>query len=86
MSQQYQTVFEKHWAIWNTRLGNSENVRAAAQLSRQINVALAARHHGEPVAWKSLLSTMAVAPGTWSYCLQNSRILERVVSRLRAGL
>jgi glycosyltransferase involved in cell wall biosynthesis len=86
MREQYQSVFDAHWSIWSGRIDRPERVESAARLAREINVALAARHHGEPIAWKRFLSAMAVSPGKWAYCLQNSRIFERVMSRLRARL
>jgi hypothetical protein len=86
MRQQHQIVFDQCWANWRERLAQPERIECAAQLSREINLALAARHHGEPIDWKRLMAAMAVGPGTWSYCLKNSRLVERVVSRLRAGL
>lgn len=84
MNRQYQSVFDRHWAIWADRLLDANRVRSAARLSREINVALAARYHREPVAWRALLSAMTTSISDWSYCLRNSRLVERVASRLRA--
>jgi glycosyltransferase involved in cell wall biosynthesis len=86
MRQQYQTVFDLHWRTWGARVDSPDRVKSAAQLSREINVALAARHHSEPIAWQRFLSAMVVGPGKWTYFLRNSRIFERVVGRLRARL
>jgi len=86
LSEQYQTVFDGHWRLWRDRLAHPRRVAAAARLSREVNVALAARHYGESVAWKPLMCAMAVGPAAWSYFLRNSRIGERALSRLRAGL
>lgn len=86
MRQQYQAVFDAHWPLWRDRLAASGRVAAAARLAREINVGLAARHHGEAVDWSNLSAAAAVGPGTWAYCLRNSRLLERVVGRLRTGL
>jgi glycosyltransferase involved in cell wall biosynthesis len=86
MREQYQAAFDVHWAQWRSRLANPQNVESAARLSREINIALAARHHGEAVEWRRLLLAMTVGLSAWSNCLQNSRIVERVLSRIKAQL
>lgn len=86
MRQQYQAVFDHHWPLWRDRVSAPTRVLNAARLAREINVALAARHHGEPVEWCKLPGVAAVGLGTWRYCLRNSRLVERVAARLRAGL
>lgn len=86
MRNQYQAVFNAHWPVWRDRLDCPARVAEAARLAREINIALSARHHGERVIWSTFSVAAAVGPGTWAYCLWNSRLVERVVSRLRAGL
>jgi GT2 family glycosyltransferase len=86
LREQYQAVFDAHWTIWRDRLANPRCVAAAAELSREVNVALAARHYGDTVNWKRLLRAMASGPATWAFFLRNSRIVERAISRLRARL
>jgi glycosyltransferase involved in cell wall biosynthesis len=84
--RQYETVREKHLSRWRDHLAYPERVAAAARLAVEVNVALAARHHGEPVDWRRLLMAAGVGPGTWGYFVRNSRVVERVLARLRAGL
>jgi GT2 family glycosyltransferase len=84
--RQYETVRDKHWDRWRGRLADPRRVAAAGRLAVDVNVALAARHHGEPVDWRRLLSAASVGPGTWGYFVRNSRVVERVLARLRAGL
>lgn len=86
LRRQYETVFNCHWPLWRERLAEPDRISAAARLAREINVALAARHHGERVDWSTLPGAAAVGLGTWCYCLRNSRLIERVAGRLRAGL
>jgi GT2 family glycosyltransferase len=84
--RQYEVVRDKHWDRWRGRLAAPRRVAAASRLAVEVNVALAARHHGEPVDWRRLLAAAGVGPGTWGYFLRNSRVVERVLARLRAGL
>jgi hypothetical protein len=84
--RQYEAVRAKHWDCWHGRLADPRCIAAAGRLAVEVNVALAARHHGEPVDWRRLLAAAGVGPGTWGYFLRNSRVVERVLARLRAGL
>jgi glycosyltransferase involved in cell wall biosynthesis len=86
MRQQLESVFDSHWSRWRNRLPAPWRIEAAARLSREVNLALAARYHSQRPDWPRLLSAMAAGPGTWSYYLHNSRIVERVVSRLKVNL
>jgi GT2 family glycosyltransferase len=86
LREQYRIVFDAHWALWRDRVPNPKRIAASAKLSREINVALAARHYGESVDWKPLMRAMAVGPATWTFYLRNSRIGERAIGRLRARL
>jgi GT2 family glycosyltransferase len=76
---QLQTVLERHQDAVDER-----SARAAATYSIDVNVALAAVARGEPVPALSLLAGFArLGPSAQARYLRDSRIVERVLSRLR---
>jgi hypothetical protein len=55
-------------------------------MSAEVNHALAASVHGRRPNWLSLLCRfLALGPRGWHRFFRDSRILERVTARLRAG-
>jgi len=85
---QYETVLERHFHAWTAR---SARIRAAvgraARASVEINVSLAAAYHGQPVPWRALLCALArLRPADWHRLGRDSRLVERVLARLRARL
>lgn len=61
-----------------------EAVRRAGQAAAEINVALAAAYHRQPVAWRRVLASIAaLGPGEWHRFLRDSRLSERLAARLR---
>jgi hypothetical protein len=56
--------------------------RAAVEL----NVALAAKYHGQAAEWRALASAIAaLTPADWRRLVRDSRIWQRATARLRAG-
>jgi glycosyltransferase involved in cell wall biosynthesis len=60
-------------------------VRMAAQLSVQVNAALAQERHGRKGNWPAIAGqALGAGPRAWSVFLGDSRIAPRVLSRIRA--
>jgi glycosyltransferase involved in cell wall biosynthesis len=84
---QHEEVLRRHLASWNVNGRRLQRVRAAAELSIDVNSTLAAKANGMPASLGSLLGrALKIGPGGWGRYVRNSRIHERVGSRLRAGL
>jgi glycosyltransferase involved in cell wall biosynthesis len=85
--EQHEEVLRRHLAAWRADGRRRERVRAAAELSVEVNVTLAAMANRQPAKVGSLLGrALRVGPAVWGRYLRSSRIHERVGSRLRAGL
>jgi glycosyltransferase involved in cell wall biosynthesis len=64
--------------------GIPEPARRAARFSLEVNVALAAAASGAAVPWSTLIGGfLRLGPWGWRRYLRDSRILERVASRVR---
>lgn len=84
---QHEEVLRRHLAAWHVDGRRRERVRAAAELSVEVNVTLAAMANRQPAKVGSLLGrALRVGPAVWGRYVRSSRIHERVGSRLRAGL
>jgi GT2 family glycosyltransferase len=85
--RQLEDVLLPRLAAWEPRFGRDPPVRAAACFSVELNVALAGAAHGQRASWQALLTQfLKLGPQGWWLFLRDSRILERVSARLRAGL
>jgi hypothetical protein len=78
----------RHLARWEPR---SEEVRQsvvrANHAAVELNVALAAKYHGQSADWGALAQTFAaLGPTDWRRLIRDSRIWQRVSARVRAGL
>lgn len=81
--RQLDTVLERHLGRHRGRVPRT--VERAARFSVEVNSALAARAHGEPVSLPRLaLGLAALGPAAGRRYLRDSRIVERVRARLRA--
>ncbi len=81
--RQLRAVLDRHFSTWEGAGAEREQVRAAADLSVEVNVALAAAGRGERVGWGSLLRRFArLGPAGWRRYLRDSRLAERVTARL----
>jgi hypothetical protein len=82
--QQMSTVLERHIGCVEPATVRGK-VQRAALASNQINTALAAALHGSFRRLPSAIGTLiALGPHGWTRYFRSSRIVERVVSRLRA--
>jgi GT2 family glycosyltransferase len=81
---QLEIVLDRHLPAWEARNFGQECVTRAARFSVEVNVALAALHHGERPAWGRLVRVAARLGlrGWWRF-LRDSRVVERVLPRLR---
>jgi glycosyltransferase involved in cell wall biosynthesis len=85
--RQHEIIWERHWPRWRRKCPNPERVEAAARLSVEINVLLAGLLHRGGGDWRRLASAaVGAGPVGWAHCLNSSRLPERVLARLRAGL
>jgi glycosyltransferase involved in cell wall biosynthesis len=82
--QQLTAVFLRHFPRWNATGKRRARVEEAAMASIAVNAALAATSRGEPLRWKGpLLKLLALGPSGWHRYVRDSRIVERVGSRLK---
>jgi len=81
---QLTTVLHRHLDRWAAPSGGGRHhVARVARASIEVNVTLAAASRGERVHWGPLLSMMIrMGPRDWWRYLRDSRIVERVRSRL----
>lgn len=84
---QYHQVLDRHLPRWEGALPNFSAIVRAARFSADVNIAFARWVSREPTDLVGLLARfLALGPSGWRRYLRDSRILERVISRLRAGL
>ncbi len=82
--QQLTTVLTRHLRSWAGAGKSVASVERAAKTSITVNSALAAASRGEPFkAWPVFLGLLALGPGGWHRYLRDSRIVQRVNSRLK---
>jgi hypothetical protein len=87
IEDQYAVVLARHLAGWDE--GNPARDRTArlARFSCEVNVALMRFLGGHQVGWLRLLrSFLRLGPAGWRRYFHDSRIVERTLCRLRAGL
>jgi hypothetical protein len=86
MRRQIEAVLAAHLPRWEAAHPGRDEVGRTARMSVDVNHALAASVHGRWPRWLSLLCRfLALGPGGWHRFFRDSRILERVAARLRAG-
>lgn len=86
--RQMTTVYERHGSRWQPPdAATRASVERAARAAIEINIALAAAYHRAPVEGGRLLAALGVLrPSDWRRLARDSRLHERVLARLRAGL
>jgi glycosyltransferase involved in cell wall biosynthesis len=84
MHEQLRVVFERHWKRWPAPERSRRAVRRAAGFSNSLNSALAGTMRGESLRpWLLLSQFLALGPLGWRRYLRSSRIVERLLPRLR---
>lgn len=82
--QQLTTVLARHLPRWAIHGDRSELVARVAMASVAVNSMLAAASRGESVrTWDVLSQLLALGPSGWHRYLRDSRIVQRVRSRLK---
>jgi glycosyltransferase involved in cell wall biosynthesis len=82
--QQLATVLAEHLESWPIRGKLRASVKRVAMASIAVNSALSAASRGEPVKRAAvLLQLLALGPWGWHRYLRDSRIVQRVRSRLK---
>jgi len=80
-------VFERHFALWASRLGDNSALAAVARFARDVNASLLGSFHGRtPCCPELLRSFLGLGPAGWWRFFRDSRIIERVGARVRGGL
>jgi len=86
MRRQIEQVLDKHLGPWEARCPGRAEVGRVARISAAVNHALACSAHGRRPDWLALARRFfALGPAGWWRFLRDSRIVERVPARLRAG-
>jgi hypothetical protein len=86
MSRQLTSILERHLQSCTGLNGSRSSVERAARASISLNCALSAKFRGEPVRPLAVsLELLALGPFGWHRFLRDSRIKQRVQSRLKAG-
>jgi glycosyltransferase involved in cell wall biosynthesis len=85
--KQYEVVPDRYVREWEARdVETREAVCRAGRAATEINLALAAMYHRQPIAWRRVLAAVAaLGPGGWHRLLRDSRLAERLTARVRAG-
>ena len=82
--QQLTTVLAEHLSVWPADQKLRTSVERVARVSVAVNSALSAKSRGQPVnAARVLLQLLALGPSGWRRYLRDSRIVQRVSSRLK---
>ncbi len=87
MRRQFDLVLARHLDPWVAAHPSERVVARAASFSAEANVWLAARAAGaKPAAWPMVKRAASLGPVGWWRYLHDSRIVERIRGRQRAGL
>jgi len=87
LQHQYAAVLSRYLPEWEQRHPNGRSVGRAARFSARLNMALLSHVAGRKVPWRGLLGDFVrLGPVGWHVFLRDSRIIERSISRIRAGL
>ncbi len=87
LREQMTRVLERHLARAELAPLDRDEVRRAARLAIEVNVALASLAHGRPPSMRELASAIAAGRVRGSRrMLRDSRIVDRVTARLRAAV
>src|SRR5262249_17456327 len=85
--RQLEFVLQKHFGAWAGHSPARPEVRRAACFGLELNVELLAGSSGRRLRWLDLARHfLRLDPACWHRFIRDSRIWERVLARLRAGL
>jgi glycosyltransferase involved in cell wall biosynthesis len=87
IEDQYAVVLARHLAAWEGGNPIGDRTARIARFSCQVNIALMRFLGGGKAGWLRLLgSFLRLGPAGWRRYFHDSRIVERTLCRLRAGL
>ncbi len=87
IQQQCRLVQERHFPLWNSSPCRKRLVRAVGELATSLNGNFAERLSGSRLPWRGLLSKFwRLGPEGWWRFGRDSRLMERLRARIRAGL
>jgi hypothetical protein len=77
----------RHMVRWEARTDAvRRSVMRANRAAVELNVALAAKYHGQAADWRALAGALAaLGPTDWRRLVRDSRIWQRATARLRGG-
>lgn len=82
--RQLTTVLRRHLLAWSATGKRRQKVERVARASIAVNATLATRARGQsPQAWAAFLQLISLGPSGLFRYVRDSRIVERVISRLR---
>ena len=85
--RQMELVVKEFLPLLAKHSGNEDRVKRLADLSLTVNILLADMASGRPIEWGTLLrQLLTLSPLSWWRYIKYSRILERSMARVRAGL
>ena len=85
--QQLEFVIDKHLEAWNTSSQTKSKIRKIANFSKEVNIALASIIHGKKLKISFLVQGLFSLGFLDMYkFFRDSRILERIMARMRAKL
>ncbi len=86
--EQMKQVAAKHLTIWEAPARKKKQIEKISFFSCEVNALLAIKFHGaiKVTSWKMIKSFIGLGPVNLYLYVQSSRIVERVVSRLKANL
>jgi hypothetical protein len=84
---QIETVFDRHFHLCDRSFEMESSVLQAGRFSIEVNTALAGHAHDrKSIPWDLLPKSFTMGHKAWFRYMRDSRILERVIARLRVGL
>ncbi len=83
IAEQFRLVLSRHLEVWERNARSSNRVGRIAQFSVELNLAMMRMMNGERAGWMQLMWHFAeLGPPGWRAFLRDSRLVERVASRL----
>jgi hypothetical protein len=87
IARQIGVMLDEAFPVYLPDSRRARRVRRVAEMNTNLNRVLSAKIHGQPAGWSRLLvSFLRLGPVGWRCFFRDSRILQRVTARWRAGL